>query len=729
MRTKPDSKLRVHLWPVLLLAGIALLLVTFFSATRTDMDTAEDHLSDTVNYISQQCATYSSLNLASEAKGLMRIMGAVQQVGRDLSRDGGRTDRSTLASYADELYLTGIILLDPEGGLVGEYCADGLGLAALANELTKTAVLDVALHPEKTYAARASFDDGTYADLAAYGRTDVPGVVVAYYHTPAEYINSYSLSFQNLLSGYSIERDGTIVVTKGDRVVASNDESLIGRSTDEVATLLYISQRAANGKLVHVPRDFTGLTHSFGMIDRGRDYYVYACLTERSVFESTPRKLLFAALGYFFLLLLFQLFRWKTQQRYQEDRLTRERDYQEKLKEAADRAESANRAKTEFLQRMSHDIRTPINGIRGMVEIGSYYADDPEKQAECRQKIWDASGLLLDLVNEVLDMGKLESGEIVLEERPFHMPTLLNEIGSTVGQTAAGRGITVTRQPRLLPHPDLIGSPLHLKRLLLNLLSNAVKYNKDNGSVTLACREIRKEGETAWIEFICADTGIGMSEEFQQHLFEPFTQENNDARSTYGGTGLGMPIAKSLVDKMGGAIEFESEKDVGTTFRVTLPFRIDVSGTGRTERERPAGAVSLAGAHILLAEDNDLNMEIAEFLLGNAGATVAGVRNGQEAVELFRQSVPGEFDAILMDVMMPVMDGYQATRAIRALDRPDAAAIPIIAMTANAFAEDAQKAYAAGMNEHITKPLDARALVQALAGAIGAAGGQPTEPE
>lgn len=265
-----------------------------------------------------------------------------------------------------------------------------------------------------------------------------------------------------------------------------------------------------------------------------------------------------------------------------------------------------------------------------------------------------------------------------------------------------------------MQHTALVGSPIHLKRLLMNLLSNAVRYNKDNGSVTLSCRELETKGNTAWFEFICADTGIGMSEEYQQHLFEPFTQEHSTARSTYGGTGLGMPITKSLVDKMGGTITFTSRLGEGTTFRVILPFRICQPGELPPQAAKAPVPDELQGMRLLLVEDNTLNMEIAAFMLESAGAELTKAQNGQEALDIFRESPAGFFDAILMDVMMPVMDGYQATRAIRALERPDAATVPIVAMTAHAFADDRQRAYEAGMTAHLAKPLESAVLIRTL---------------
>ena len=425
------------------------------------------------------------------------------------------------------------------------------------------------------------------------------------------------------------------------------------------------------------------------------------------------RNVSMAAFAYMVILFLLQLLRGKTDQRYREQQLRREQEYQETLKAAALKAESANLAKTEFLQRMSHDIRTPINGIRGMVEIGDRCPEDMVRQADCRKKIWEASTLLLELVNEVLDMGKLESGEVVLENVPFDLPELMHEITDVLEKQAAERGIILHREYGRLPHPRLVGSPLHVKRLLMNVLSNAIKYNREKGRVMLDCFELSSNGDKAQICFVCADTGIGMSEEFQKRMFEPFAQENAGARSVYGGTGLGMSITKSLVDKMGGTIGVESKQGVGTTYTITLPFAIDNTATEEPERQQTDLTV-LRGRRLLLAEDNALNMEIMEFLLNDVGIKVTKAADGQQAVEAFAASPVGGFDAILMDVMMPVRDGHEATRAIRAMDRPDAKTIPIFAMTANAFTEDHRKALESGMNEHLPKPIDPDALYRLL---------------
>ena len=409
------------------------------------------------------------------------------------------------------------------------------------------------------------------------------------------------------------------------------------------------------------------------------------------------------------------------QEHIEEEKKRREIEmaYQEKLLEAKQEAERANNAKTEFLQHMSHDIRTPINGIRGMIEIAEHYPEDLKRQTECRDKVKEASGLLLELINEVLDMSKLESGEIVFEYESFDILKLAREVYDVIERLASERGIEIIQRDCSMPHRYLMGSPAHYKRVLMNILSNAVKYNKDKGKIYITCRELTIDDDKVTVEFICRDTGIGMSEDFQKHLFEPFAQESADVRTNYKGTGLGMPIVKNIVDKMGGTITFESVKGEGTTFRVVTTFDIDKSTDGQGNAVKPEKTASIKGARIILAEDNELNMEIAKFLLEEEGVQVIEARNGREAVDALTASEPGSIDAILMDIMMPVMDGYEATRTIRTMDRSDAKTIPIIAMTANAFTEDKLAAKKAGMDEHIAKPLDTKLLVKTLAELIG----------
>lgn len=391
------------------------------------------------------------------------------------------------------------------------------------------------------------------------------------------------------------------------------------------------------------------------------------------------------------------------------------------LQTAIEDAERANQAKTEFLSHMSHDIRTPINGIMGMLNIAESNPQDMERQSDCREKIRTSAEHLLSLINDVLDISKLENGNVDLASEEFSLGELLESCSTIIGGQAAAQNITlITDFERLqqLPHTYFKGSPLHLKQILINIAGNAVKYNKPEGTVHFKCYIVSEEEETANVCFDISDTGIGMSKEYLEHIFEPFTQEQDGARTNYQGTGLGMTITKRLVDKMGGSIQIESELNTGSRFTVMIPL-----GTVETpENEKDNGQTQdfdITGKKILLVEDNELNQEIAAYMLQERGLDVSVAVNGKEAVELFEQSNLYTFDLIFMDVMMPLMNGYEATRTIRALDRPDAASVPIIAMTANAYAEDVKEAKEAGMDEHMAKPLDPEVINRILTQWLG----------
>ena len=445
-----------------------------------------------------------------------------------------------------------------------------------------------------------------------------------------------------------------------------------------------------------------------------RDYYIYAYLPDKEVFHNLPLSVTSVIFLYCLMFSIFWFWTYRTNLVHRKQEQEKDEKYKAELLIAAKKAEAANEAKTEFLQRMSHDIRTPINGICGMVNMADHYANDMEKQTEYRIKVKEASNLLLELVNDVLDMSKMESDEIVLEEIPFNLSSISREVFVVIEQMAAEENIQIVWEKKEIIHRDFIGSSEYVKRVMMNILSNAVKYNRENGYIYISYREIpSKQPEMTTMEFVCRDTGIGMTEEFQKHIFEPFAQEQPGSRTKFAGTGLGMPITKKLVEKMGGAITFESEKGVGTTFVIRIPFKIDLDADKR-EEQKDVSEKSIKGLHILLAEDNELNMEIAEFVLQDEGADVTKAWDGQEAVELFRNSAPGEFDVILMDIMMPVMNGYEATKMIRSLDREDAKTIPIIAMTANAFTEDRIRAKEAGMDEHVAKPVDVELLIKVI---------------
>ena len=696
------------------LIGICVAVSSLFYFFHAEKAEAEKRMVEIVNYVKVQCSTYTHYNESSESKSLLRAIESARQMSTNISMEtgnGGQLSREFLKENLQTLWVDGIIILDKEGKTDCEYSTD----ESLANEITeylqKEIIMDFAGYEERSYSERFSREDGSRIDIAACARKDAPGIVAIYYYTSSEFTRNYTLTIQGLLNGYSTQKDGTIIVADEGIVVASNDESLLGQNTADNEVVQAMKRHTDSQHIYHLKNEGTGC---YGIMLKQRDYYIYAYLPDAQVFHNLPLSVVSVIFLYFLMYSIFWFWTYRTNLAHRKQEQEKDEKYKAELLIAAKKAEAANEAKTEFLQRMSHDIRTPINGICGMVNMAEHYADDMEKQTEYRTKVKEASNLLLELVNEILDMSKLESGEIVLEEIPFNLRSISREVFVVIEQMAAEQNIRIMWERKEITHRNFIGSPGYVKRVMMNILSNAIKYNRESGQIYISCIEIPSEQpEMTTMEFVCRDTGIGMTEEFQKHIFEPFAQEHTGSRTKFPGTGLGMAIAKNLVEKMGGTITMESEKDVGTTFVIRVPFKTDPDADKR-EKQKDVSENSIKGLHILLAEDNELNMEIAEFVLQNEGADVTKAWNGQEAVELFRNSASGELDVILMDIMMPVMNGYEATQMIRSLDREDAKTIPIIAMTANAFTEDRIRAKEAGMNEHVAKPVDVEVLVKVI---------------
>ena len=696
------------------LLGICVAVISLFCFFYMEKTDAEKRMVEIVNYVKVQCSTYTHYNESSESKSLLRAIESARQMSTNIvmeTENNGQLSRDFLKENLQTLWVDGILVLDKNGKKDCEYSMDESLTEEITEYLQKDIIMDFTKYEERSYSERINREDGSRIDIAACARKDAPGIVAIYYYTSPEFIRNYTLTVQNLLSGYSTRKDGTIIVADKGMVIASNNESLLGQDTSDNEVVQAMKKHSDSQHIFHLKNEGVGC---YGIMLKQRDYYIYAYLTDTEVFHNLPLCVTGVIFLYFLIFGLFLFWRYKATQAHQKQELEKEKKYTAELLIATKRAEAANRAKTEFLQRMSHDIRTPINGICGMVDVAEYYAGDVEKQSEYRGKVKSASRLLLEMLNDVLDMSKLESGEVVLEEIPLNLSNIFEEVLVVNEQMAAERNIRIMWDEKEITHWNLIGSPSHVKRILMNILSNAVKYNKDNGDIYISCREITSEQpEMTMIEFVCRDTGIGMTEVFQKQIFEPFAQEDTGSRTKYAGTGLGMPIAKKLVEIMGGTISFESKEGTGTMFVIRIPFKIDPNeDEHKVQKDIPDK--SIKGLHILLAEDNELNMEIAEFMLQNEGAEVTRAWNGQEAVEIFEKSKSGKFDVILMDIMMPVMNGYEATKRIRSMDREDAKVIPIIAMTANAFAEDRLKAKDAGMDEHISKPVDVKRLVKVI---------------
>lgn len=703
--------------PLIVLLGIALSVVAGMMSYGYTTAQAEQRFADVVDYVATQSLSYEAFNNAYVTKNLIRVMEIAGEVARTIERDGS-VGNATLKQYADQFNVSALIVTDASGNLVSESSTDGVGYESLATYLKEAPVLEVASHPLKSYTARITLADDSVADIGCVTRQGSEGIVIAVRHQSAKAVASNTLKLQSLLDGYETIDSGNIVIENDAKVVATNavepttSGAFVLPATD--ATIVdSIKERCLAGRVSLVNANGEWYLGTFG---KARQFYVYTYTSARRYFETVVVVVASVLVLYGGAIAATALARRHAERQRLTDLLLQERDYGDKLAKAAREASSANSAKTEFLRRMSHDLRTPINGIRGMVEVGDANADDLQKQTECRSKIWTASGLLLDLANEALDMSRLESGQVDLDLVPTNLVVLNREVCDILERQAEERLVTIICDQQTLDHPYARVSVTHLKRLLVNIAGNAVKYSRRGGYVRLACREVEPVDGVPIYEYTIADNGIGMSEQFQQHLYEPFSREEQRVEGASSGTGLGAPIAKQLVELMGGSMSFTSTLGQGTTFTIRLPFeQCKRSEIPQAVRVDAVDVDAVRGLRVLLVEDNELNAEIAQFTLDRAGAIVTHVKDGESAVETFAASAPHEYDVVLMDIMMPGIDGLEATRQIRALEREDAATTPIIAVSANAFAEDRRLSREAGMDAHLSKPVSSRELVEALA--------------
>lgn len=704
-------------WLLVALLGIALSVVAGMMSYGYTTAQAEQRFADVVDYVATQSLSYDAFNSAYTTKSLIRVMEIAGEAARDMERDGS-VDNAMLEQYADQFNVSALIVTDASGNLVSESSTGDVDYGSLATYLKESPVLEVATHPLKSYTARITLADDSVADIGCVTRQDGEGIVIAVRHQSAKAVASNTLKLQSLLDGYETIDSGNIVIESDGKVVATNavEPTVLG-VFDLPATDVFIvdgiKDRCLAGKVRLVNADGEWYLGTFG---KAHKFYVYTYASAQRYFEVAAAVAAGVLVLYGGVIAVVVTVRRRADRRRLTDLLQQERDYGDKLAKAAREASSANSAKTEFLRRMSHDLRTPINGIRGMVEVGDANADDLQKQTECRSKIWTASGLLLDLANEALDMSRLESGQVDLNLVPINLVALNCEVRDILERQAEERLVTIISDQQTLNHPYARVSVTHLKRLLLNIAGNAVKYNRQGGYVRLVCREVEPADDVPVYEYTIADNGIGMSEEFQKHLYEPFCREEQQVEGASSGTGLGAPIAKQLVELMGGTMSFTSVLGQGTTFTIRLPFeKCDRSEIPQAVPADAGDGDALQGLRVLLVEDNDLNAEIAQFTLSRAGAIVTHAKDGESAVEMFAASAPYEYDVVLMDIMMPGIDGLEATRRIRALDREDAATTPIIAVSANAFADDRRLSREAGMNAHLSKPVSSQELVEALA--------------
>ena len=714
MKTK-----RVVAWkkmiPLEILTGIMVLIITFLVAANSDMNKAETELVNMVEYMKEQCNDSQIRDMASESKSLLRVTESVEQIRMRL-KYGKQvpTDSSTLEDYAKDSYLYGLILLDSDGKIEADYDRSGLGCEHILSMTDLKAVMDALSFREKSYAIRIELEDESHIDLASVSRIDGDGVLVGYYYTSAEYAQIINNSIRAIVSGFVPETNGTIAISSGNTVMVSNDSRLEGTKVEDTPILKKIMERGTGTKLIHAGDPSRSFGNQFGVMDKSRDYYIYAFMDESRVFTTTFPNVLSVFLIYLLLVGIINLLLSRTEKIYQKNQILLQQKYTEtleiknkQLEEAALQAQEANMAKSRFLSRMSHDIRTPLNGIIGLLKIDEDHFDDTKLVLKNHEKMKVSADHLLSLINDVLQMSKLEDGKIEASREFIDLTKLSHDIVTIIQDRAVEYGITweYDKASSRVLYPYVYGSPVHLRQIFLNVYGNCIKFNRPGGKIKTKVETVSVDHGICTYRWTISDTGRGMSEEFLNRVFEPFAQEKNDARSVYQGTGLGMAIVKGLIDQMGGEIKVTSTEGVGSTFVITIPFEIASAPTELSEQSSVLDG-DIKGLKLMVVEDNELNAEIAEMILTDQGAKVTLVGDGKQAVDLFSESPAGTFDVILMDIMMPVMDGLAATEAIRAMEREDAKTIPIIAMTANAFKEDADKCFAAGMNAHLSKPLD-----------------------
>lgn len=785
-------------WTVSLTVGVLLFGLVFAVSKHQDELECRERLVTAFAFFKAQTSAYSKYNDTAVAKSLVRESAAVHALEKDCALDASEAE---LRQYTEKLWMTGVALLDPAGELISEYTEDGVGYDAIRDGLPEVATLGLLDAPDKTYVKRVTLQDGSFVDAALHAFSAGNGILLAYRHTKEAFAQKSVLSMQTLLDGYDMNVMGTFLLVRSNVVEASNDPAMIGVDVTSPEMLRRIRAVNQSEKLTFV-RDGRGAKY-FGMYTHGRDFVLYAYVPERSIYRSTIPNLAAFLILYIGVLVLTQGLRWNAEQQYRRREAAAEHAYKEALEKknhaleiAVQQEAAANRAKRDFLFNMSHDIRTPMNAIIGYTTLAETNLTQPVKVADYLRKISTASQHLLSLINDVLDMSRIESGRVVLEQKPVHLPTLVQDVQDIIQSNVTAKGLSFAVDLAEVRDEDVVADPLRLQRILLNILSNAVKFTPSGGSITLRVVEksgadetepASPDGRTAGgvsegdggsisvgpagpassgagestslvssgavsssagepismeaagagsssagestslgtagpgssgapvrygdYEFYVRDTGIGMSAEYQKHIFEQFSREETSTVSKTEGTGLGMPITKRLVEMMDGSIDLLSVQGQGTEFTVHLRLPL----CGAPKQETPVADPAFAGMRLLVVEDNELNMEITTTVLEEAGFVVDQAVNGQAALEKIATAAPGQYALVLMDIQMPVMDGYEATRRIRALPDPAKAQIPIVAMTANAFAEDRENALAAGMNEHIAKPFDIHTLLWKLA--------------
>ena len=713
-RTTSDKKI----WAVYLIVGVLLMAgVTFLSSWRA-MRTAEERFCQTLEFVKSQSTSFEKYNDTITAKALRRAAVAVHQLAEDPALD--LSDPQCLNRQTEKLWLTGISVLGPDGALLCESTTNGIGYARFGDQLKNDAVLDVLSYPRKTYVKRVLLEDGSAVDVAAHRAESAELLLLAYRYTPAEFVEETALSIQSVLDGYPAETSGTLFIVQNNQVIAANRPELIGQDTADSPLVQGIRKAGAAEKLTHT-RDWNGSGCYFGMFCHGRSFDLYAYTDEKIIFRESLSLILMALVGYILLVMVLQVLRRSSIEAVEQLRKEQEREYHARLEEQNRKLEialqhegAANRAKREFLFNMSHDIRTPMNAIIGFTSLAATHIDNKEQVLDYLKKISTSSQHLLSLINDVLDMSRIESGKVKIEEKAVHLPDLVHDVRSIIQPNISAKRLSLFIDTMDVENEDIITDPLRLNQILLNILSNAIKFTPTGGmiSIRIAERNGAPAGRACY-EFRIKDNGIGMSEEFQKHIFEEFTREENSTVSGIQGTGLGMSITKNIVDLMGGTIAIESEPGKGSEFIVNLCFAL--SG----QKVEPRRLPQLEGLRALVADDDTDTCLSVSTMLSKIGMRPEWTISGREAVIRTRYAMEqgDEFSVYIIDWLIPDMNGIEIVRQIR---KVIGKSCPIIILTAYDWADIEEEARAAGVTAFCEKPLFLSELRRVLAEPFGA---------